>query len=197
MANLAARGVLESSQQAAWQSAQPPAHDSRGSSAAPPLACADPPRPQDAEGRERATSSKLYRGRVKSFSHFSGFGFIECEALFEKYRRDVFVHHTCVNGCRVGSEVEFLVFFNAKGQPQAKELREVCPAGGARGDRGCCLALRREVGVDIIDVHPAVDSRLAEPGDLSLHAHEAALDLGVVLAVTIELVGQAAELVAA
>eukprot|EP00443_Scrippsiella_acuminata_P126141 CAMPEP_0115617714 /NCGR_PEP_ID=MMETSP0272-20121206/23784_1 /TAXON_ID=71861 /ORGANISM="Scrippsiella trochoidea, Strain CCMP3099" /LENGTH=672 /DNA_ID=CAMNT_0003053673 /DNA_START=16 /DNA_END=2033 /DNA_ORIENTATION=+ len=77
-----------------------------------------------ARGTGGAGTPGRFRGRLKSFSAFSGFGFIECAELFAEFGRDVFVHHAHVNGCRVGTEVAFRLFFNAKGQPQAQDVEE-------------------------------------------------------------------------
>ena len=65
----------------------------------------------------------MVKGRVKWFSEQKGFGFIEL-----KDGKDVFVHHTAIQGegftLREGDEVEFKISQGPKG-PQATNVTVV------------------------------------------------------------------------
>lgn len=66
-----------------------------------------------------------YRGFIKTFHASNGYGFISCTETFARFKRDVFVHrgHSQIVDLQIGQEVTFAVHTNARGQPQAKELR--------------------------------------------------------------------------
>ncbi|KAJ9447308.1 hypothetical protein DIPPA_11524 [Diplonema papillatum] len=64
-------------------------------------------------------------GMVKSFSTGSGFGFIECEEVQRRYRRDAFLHRAQAGEVTVGNVVEFSVDVNEKGMPQARDVKVV------------------------------------------------------------------------
>ena len=66
----------------------------------------------------------MTKGRVKWFNEKKGFGFIEVEG-----EKDVFVHHTAIQGegfksLKEGEEVEFEISQGAKG-PQAANVKVV------------------------------------------------------------------------
>ena len=39
-----------------------------------------------------------YTGSIKSFQQDTGYGFISCAETFERFQRDVFLHHKQLNG---------------------------------------------------------------------------------------------------
>ena len=55
---------------------------------------------------------------MKSFERKNGFGFLACPELFEKYKRDVFIHQAFIGTLQVGDTVDFAYRINDKGQPQ-------------------------------------------------------------------------------
>lgn len=74
---------------------------------------------------------QVFDGKVSSYNARAGFGFIACDALFEIFGCDVFVHrnflpqsakrmHFCA-----GNNVKFTLNISTTGQPQVKHL-EVC-----------------------------------------------------------------------
>lgn len=66
-----------------------------------------------------------FQGVIKSFNPKSGYGFISCPDLKEVgCPNDVFLHHQQLGGFEVGSTVQFTVYMNSKGQPQAKDLAD-------------------------------------------------------------------------
>jgi len=69
--------------------------------------------------------SETFKGTLKSYSDKNGFGFIDCQAIKQKYGCDVFVHKSAGESVRVGSRVTFQVHLNKKGQPQANKLEVV------------------------------------------------------------------------
>ncbi|CAK0907540.1 unnamed protein product, partial [Prorocentrum cordatum] len=88
-----------------------------------------------------------YIGRLKSFNHKNGFGFIECMQCRKDYGCDVFVHKNFVpHPWNIGQPVEFAVMCNQRGQPQAFDVnwlprldrpqpRTAAPAGGRQRGR--------------------------------------------------------------
>eukprot|EP01065_Artemidia_motanka_P036437 TRINITY_DN4435_c2_g1_i1.p1 TRINITY_DN4435_c2_g1~~TRINITY_DN4435_c2_g1_i1.p1 ORF type:complete len:816 (+),score=227.54 TRINITY_DN4435_c2_g1_i1:152-2599(+) len=81
--------------------------------AAPPPLC-------DGDGAE-------YFGHVKSFSHESGYGFIKCQPLFDRFGYDVWVHWKQLEQDKcleTGTPVTFKYCFGKhRGRPQAREVR--------------------------------------------------------------------------
>lgn len=71
-----------------------------------------------------------YLGEIKSFSHSKGFGFIQCQALFERYGRDVFIHQAQFTGLGIGDRVSFRTQVK-KGQPQAHDVVRLSQAPSA------------------------------------------------------------------
>jgi cold shock CspA family protein len=71
-----------------------------------------------------------FQGTIKSFNEHKGYGFISCPDLQEAgCPNDVFLHHQQLAGFSVHDTVQFTVYMNSKGQPQAKDL--VAPGGSA------------------------------------------------------------------
>eukprot|EP00929_Paragymnodinium_shiwhaense_P047935 TRINITY_DN2430_c1_g1_i1.p1 TRINITY_DN2430_c1_g1~~TRINITY_DN2430_c1_g1_i1.p1 ORF type:complete len:743 (-),score=246.05 TRINITY_DN2430_c1_g1_i1:158-2311(-) len=64
-------------------------------------------------------------GKVRSYNEEKGFGFIECEESFARYRRDVFLHKQQAAGLKKGDKVAFNIELNQKGQPQARDVMRV------------------------------------------------------------------------
>eukprot|EP00811_Abedinium_folium_P001282 NODE_11171_length_1303_cov_4.365646.p1 GENE.NODE_11171_length_1303_cov_4.365646~~NODE_11171_length_1303_cov_4.365646.p1 ORF type:complete len:324 (+),score=73.01 NODE_11171_length_1303_cov_4.365646:88-1059(+) len=67
-------------------------------------------------------------GIIKSFSHQSGFGFIECPELRSSFGNDVFLHKNQLGSFDLGVAVTFAVALNKDGKPQAYDLKQVGPA---------------------------------------------------------------------
>eukprot|EP00397_Hematodinium_sp_SG-2012_P035815 GEMP01038584.1.p1 GENE.GEMP01038584.1~~GEMP01038584.1.p1 ORF type:complete len:308 (+),score=48.29 GEMP01038584.1:46-924(+) len=66
-----------------------------------------------------------YLGIVKSYNEGKGYGFIQCEETFLKFRRDIFIHKneaTQIPGEKVGTSVTFTLQANEHGHPQAVGL---------------------------------------------------------------------------
>lgn len=82
---------------------------------------------------EQVADSELrHVGRIKSFEPQKGYGFIDCPEAKERFGRDVFIHRREMGGLEVGSDVEFSIELNEKGQPQARDLHrlgEISEAG--------------------------------------------------------------------
>eukprot|EP00812_Abedinium_dasypus_P004147 NODE_1515_length_1121_cov_266.260788.p1 GENE.NODE_1515_length_1121_cov_266.260788~~NODE_1515_length_1121_cov_266.260788.p1 ORF type:complete len:303 (+),score=100.03 NODE_1515_length_1121_cov_266.260788:3-911(+) len=71
------------------------------------------------------------RGFIKSFSHKSGFGFIECAELHRIFGHDVFLHQNQLGSFSCNSAVSFAVALNKDGKPQAYDLLPLVPMGWA------------------------------------------------------------------
>mmetsp|Transcript_58455 Transcript_58455/g.130579 ORF Transcript_58455/g.130579 Transcript_58455/m.130579 type:complete len:363 (+) Transcript_58455:75-1163(+) len=66
---------------------------------------------------------QLYTGKIKSFNASKGYGFISCDATFARFNRDVFLHHSQLNGLKAGDDVQFKIFVDkSKADAQAKAL---------------------------------------------------------------------------
>lgn len=65
----------------------------------------------------------LAYGRLKSFSLTKGFGFIESPECYERFGRDVFMHHEEKAELPIGTFVTFQVERNSQGMPQARNVR--------------------------------------------------------------------------
>jgi cold shock CspA family protein len=87
----------------------------------------------DKQGRPRASKlaastpevdDKIYFGTVRSFNNdsASGYGFITCTEVTEKYSRDAFLHHKQIKDFKLGDAVKFKVRLNNQGHPQAFNL---------------------------------------------------------------------------
>lgn len=63
-----------------------------------------------------------FNGVIVSFKAQDGYGFIQCPELFDKFKRDIFLHKAQVCNFGIGSKVSFGVFISKAGQPQAKRL---------------------------------------------------------------------------
>eukprot|EP00930_Biecheleria_cincta_P059898 TRINITY_DN45611_c0_g1_i1.p1 TRINITY_DN45611_c0_g1~~TRINITY_DN45611_c0_g1_i1.p1 ORF type:complete len:550 (-),score=55.81 TRINITY_DN45611_c0_g1_i1:23-1672(-) len=73
-----------------------------------------------------------YNGKIVSFNHDKGWGYINCPELFATYQKDVFLHRDYIpEGSQFGvnDTVSFSIELNEKGMPQARDIRP----GAARG----------------------------------------------------------------
>merc|ERR1740121_2768164 len=69
-------------------------------------------------------NEKRYRGRIKRYygEKNSGYGFIDCREVKERYGYDTYLHGRQMHGCEVGDDVSFSIVRNAKGEPTARNL---------------------------------------------------------------------------
>jgi len=67
----------------------------------------------------------LFSGFVKSYNKEQGYGFIHCDATWQLYHTDIFLHQNEAHGLEVGSQVSFRVHFNGRGQPQANSVSAI------------------------------------------------------------------------
>eukprot|EP00439_Symbiodinium_sp_Y106_P001086 s2840_g1.t1 len=56
-----------------------------------------------------AFHNQVLEGKVKSYNQQKGFGFIECDAVKQQYKRDVFLHKQQAEGLQAGDCVNFEV----------------------------------------------------------------------------------------
>jgi len=63
-------------------------------------------------------------GTLKSFSQTSGYGFIKCDEVHQAHQRDVYLDKNLLpaTSWRFGQLMEFSVYFNARGHPQARKV---------------------------------------------------------------------------
>ncbi|CAJ1431633.1 unnamed protein product [Effrenium voratum] len=54
-----------------------------------------------------------------------GYGFIDCEETKLRFTRDVYLHRNQMEGLQIGDEVSFSLMFNAKGEPQARNVMKL------------------------------------------------------------------------
>jgi len=74
---------------------------------------------------EEDAPPKAYIGVIKSFAQTQGYGFIKCQATFELYKADVFLHKNDARKLAQvspGTPVRFAVQLNSNGRPQAREV---------------------------------------------------------------------------
>eukprot|EP00756_Hemistasia_phaeocysticola_P039557 Hpha_TRINITY_DN16821_c1_g9::TRINITY_DN16821_c1_g9_i2::g.153789::m.153789 len=86
--------------------------------------------PVDAPPPVKEGDGKEYFGRVKSFSHDSGYGFIECQQLHSVHGVDVWAHWKQLEAddCLTqGTMVIFKYCFGKQGRPQARDVRKYRP----------------------------------------------------------------------
>jgi len=113
--------------------------DETSSTEAPPAA--DKSMSQVANGDEDGPV-KTYVGVIKSFAQEKGYGFIKCQATFEEYKSDVFLHK---NDARLlgkvspGTPVRFAVQLNNNAKPQAREV-SLYNTGDATPDKTASVA---------------------------------------------------------
>jgi cold shock CspA family protein len=63
-----------------------------------------------------------YVGKLKSYNNRTGYGFLECKQAKADWASDVFIHKSLVPvPWNIGQMVEFAVYCNSRGQPQATD----------------------------------------------------------------------------
>jgi len=67
--------------------------------------------------------TRIHQGTIKFFDKDKGYGFIRCQEATERFGQDVFMHHTQLNDLLIGDHVQFRIQVNARGKPQAHDLR--------------------------------------------------------------------------
>lgn len=80
------------------------------------------------EARCSEPDTNPFWGSVKTFNEETGFGFVACDATFQLFHRDVFLHHRqmkAAEGVKVGDFVSFSLELNLKGQPQARRVSKI------------------------------------------------------------------------
>ncbi|CAE7251901.1 unnamed protein product [Symbiodinium natans] len=83
----------------------------------------DRPAHQSSKFDKTEAEDEKYTGRIKSFNPAKGYGFISCDETFARFNRDVFLHHSQLNGFKAGDEVNFRIFVDrTKADAQAKAL---------------------------------------------------------------------------
>jgi len=80
---------------------------------------------------KQVDSEEEFTGVIKFLSRHDGYGFIECQKLQERFRRDVYINESNYAGLTDGSRVRFRVKVK-RGQPQAHDVVLVAPPS-----RGC------------------------------------------------------------
>jgi len=83
--------------------------------------------------RSQDFAGRRFRGMIQSYNPQSGFGFIECRETEEIFRKDIYVAREEVRDAQIGSHVTFSLGFNARGLPQAKNMKVLFPPEGAGG----------------------------------------------------------------
>eukprot|EP00756_Hemistasia_phaeocysticola_P000010 Hpha_TRINITY_DN10009_c0_g1::TRINITY_DN10009_c0_g1_i1::g.84039::m.84039 len=73
-----------------------------------------------------AATEQRFKGIIKNYDEERGYGFVSCRSLYQRHKRDVFIHKNQWGTLQVGDAVEFTVELNKSGQPQAREVRRVC-----------------------------------------------------------------------
>eukprot|EP00930_Biecheleria_cincta_P021049 TRINITY_DN15682_c0_g1_i1.p1 TRINITY_DN15682_c0_g1~~TRINITY_DN15682_c0_g1_i1.p1 ORF type:complete len:156 (-),score=38.99 TRINITY_DN15682_c0_g1_i1:246-680(-) len=70
-------------------------------------------------------TDRRFLGRLQFWSEDKGIGFIRSQEFVEAYKadQDVFVHRSQKGRFKLGDMVEFSVFMNFRGKPQATELK--------------------------------------------------------------------------
>jgi len=84
----------------------------------PPVVSA-PPHPVVIPPREMR-----HVGVIKKFNQERRFGFIDCQDLWAKFGRDVFLSDLQLGSFSVGSQVSFTLTLNQQGHPQAQDLQD-------------------------------------------------------------------------
>eukprot|EP00930_Biecheleria_cincta_P006732 TRINITY_DN10779_c0_g1_i1.p1 TRINITY_DN10779_c0_g1~~TRINITY_DN10779_c0_g1_i1.p1 ORF type:complete len:287 (-),score=57.30 TRINITY_DN10779_c0_g1_i1:165-1025(-) len=81
-------------------------------------------------GTAAAILDVRYRGVVKSFSEYHGYGFISSPDITDAFGKDLFVHGHQIKNFQPGDEVDFAILLN-KGKPNAFDLMSLSQAPAA------------------------------------------------------------------
>eukprot|EP00933_Yihiella_yeosuensis_P040307 TRINITY_DN34587_c0_g1_i1.p1 TRINITY_DN34587_c0_g1~~TRINITY_DN34587_c0_g1_i1.p1 ORF type:complete len:895 (-),score=189.20 TRINITY_DN34587_c0_g1_i1:54-2738(-) len=88
---------------------------------------------------EKEKEDEIHTGQIKSFSGMHGYGFIDCQALRERFGKDVFLHESQYEGLAIGDRVQFS-FHVKKGQPQAMNVERIRKPKKEKDQEGTALA---------------------------------------------------------
>jgi len=69
------------------------------------------------------TSDGRYIGKIKTIGEDRGFGFIDCDATYAEYEKDIFVPRALLGNAEEGTEVTFLVQETEDGKPRATDIQ--------------------------------------------------------------------------
>lgn len=125
----------------------------------PPPAYGYPPPDHGKGGKgEGKGQDGRYYGRIKSYNHTTGFGFIDCPVAKEEFGRDVYVHKQTIGTLRTGDDCSFVVELE-KGKPQARDVWAVGFSCVKKGQRfvGRVKSFNEEKGYGFVDCPEAFD----------------------------------------
>lgn len=74
--------------------------------------------------KQQEEGEKKYSGVIHNFNAEKRYGFIKGDELYNVFGKDVFLSNQEIRHFAVGQLVSFNVAFNAKGDPQARNLDE-------------------------------------------------------------------------
>lgn len=81
--------------------------------------------PDHAYASDQIFTERREVGRIKSFSDHTGYGFIDCPSVKERFEDDVFLHTEQMRQFQVDDDISFALFLNADRRPVAYDLAPV------------------------------------------------------------------------